>query len=131
MQTSNGVKKIVFIEDEPLLQKTAGEVLRQEGFDVKSALDGELGLRLVKKFKPDLVLLDLILPKKSGFEVLAELKNDPEVQDIPVIILTNLEGTADIEKALSAGATTYMVKANYDLEEIIARIKSLLGEKGA
>lgn len=124
------MKKIVFIEDEPLLQKTAGETLRQEGFDVRSALDGEAGLALVKSFKPDLVLLDIVLPKKNGFEVLEEIKKDPDTKDIPVIVLTNLEGSADVEKVLESGAMTYMVKANYNLEEIVARVKSILEASG-
>lgn len=124
------MKKIVFIEDEPLLQKTAGETLRQEGFDVRSALDGEAGLALVKSFKPDLVLLDIVLPKKNGFEVLEEIKKDPDTKDIPVVVLTNLEGSADVEKVLESGAMTYMVKANYNLEEIVARVKSILEASG-
>jgi DNA-binding response OmpR family regulator len=119
-------KKILFIEDEPHLQKAVGEVLKQEGFKIFSALDGEEGIKSAKKEKPNLILLDLILPKKDGFEVLAELKADQKLKDIPVIILTNLEGTGDIEKALGLGATTYLVKANYELEDIIKKIKEFL-----
>lgn len=120
------MKKILFIEDEPSLQKTVNEVLTQEGFKVFSALDGEKGLKLIKKEKPDLVLLDLILPKKDGFEVLKEIKEDKETKDIPVIILTNLEGVGDVEKALSLGAATYLVKAGYELEEIVTKVKQAL-----
>jgi len=119
-------KTILFIEDEPTLQKTVGQVLEQEGYQVKKALDGELGLKLAKEFKPDLILLDLILPKLDGFGVLEELKKDPATKDIPVIILTNLESSADVEKALSLGATTYLVKANYELEEVVQKIKEML-----
>lgn len=121
------MKKILFIEDESALQKTIEEALRQENFEVIKALDGEIGLNLAKKEAPDLILLDLILPKKDGFEVLKELKKDSATKDIPVIILTNLEGAQDIEKALSLGATTYLVKANYDLEEVVRKIKNTLG----
>lgn len=119
-------QKILFIEDEPHLQKAVGEVLKQEGFEILSALDGEEGLNLVKKEKPDLVLLDLILPKKDGFEVLKEMKADEKLKGIPVIILTNLEGTGDVEKALNLGATTYLVKANYELEDVVSKIKDFL-----
>lgn len=122
------MKKILFIEDEQALQKTAGEVLGQEGFETFSALDGEAGLDLARKEKPDLILLDLILPKKDGFEVLSELKRDKETQDIPVVVVTNLEGAGDIEKVLELGATTYLVKANYSLEDVVSKIKSLLEE---
>jgi len=120
------MKTIIFIEDEPTLQKTVGRFLENEGYEVKSAIDGETGLAMVKKIKPDLVLLDLILPKKDGFEVLKEIKGDETTKDIPVIILTNLEKTADIEKTLSLGATTYLVKANYELEEIVKKIKEII-----
>lgn len=123
------MKKILFIEDESALQKTIEEALKQENFEVIKALDGEIGLKIAKKELPDLILLDLILPKLDGFEVLKELKKDEATKDIPVIILTNLEGTQDIEKALSLGATTYLVKANYDLEEVVEKIKNVLNLK--
>ena len=120
------MKKILFIEDESALQKTFGEILRQEGYEMISALDGETGLRLAKSEKPDLILLDLILPKMHGFEVLKKLKEDKETKDIPVIVLTNLEKIEDVDKALELGATTYLVKAQYSLEEIVEKIKNAL-----
>ncbi len=122
------MKKILFIEDESALQKTFGEILNQEGYEMISALDGEIGLRLAKDKKPDLILLDLVLPKIHGFEVLKQLKTDKETKDIPVIVLTNLEGIGDVDKALGLGATTYLVKAQYGLEEIVEKIKKALGE---
>ncbi len=121
-------KKILFIEDESALQKTFGEVLTQEGYDVVKAMDGEEGLRLAQSEKPDLILLDLILPKMHGFEVLKQLKDDEETKDIPIIVLTNLESTDDVEKALELGATTYLVKANYDLEDVLKKVKNALGD---
>lgn len=114
---------ILIVEDEATLQKTLQEVLSQEGFLILSALDGELGLELAKKHKPDLILLDLILPKKDGFEVLKELKADPTTKGIPIVILTNLEGSTDVQKALELGATTYLVKANYELEDVIGKVR--------
>ena len=119
------MKKILFVEDEPSLQKAVSEILTQEGFEVMTASDGEEGLEMIKQ-KPDLVLLDLILPKKDGFQVLKEMKEDEKTKDIPVIVLTNLEGTGDVEKALELGATTYLVKANYELEDVLAKIKEFL-----
>ncbi|MBI2640477.1 MAG: response regulator [Candidatus Sungbacteria bacterium] len=100
------MKKILFIEDESALQRAATQILSEEGYQMSSALDGEIGLRLAKEEKPDLILLDLILPKKDGFEVLQELKRDEATKNIPVVILTNLEGSTDVEKALQLGATT-------------------------
>ena len=122
------MKKILFIEDESALQKTFGEILSQEDYEMIPALDGETGLEMAKTKKPDLILLDLILPKVHGFDVLKQLKEDPGTKGIPVIILTNLEGIGDVDKAIGLGATTYLVKAKYTLEEVLEKIKKALGE---
>ena len=119
-------QKILFIEDEGALQKVVSEVLTQEGYKVISALDGEKGLADAKALHPDLILLDLILPKVDGFAVLKKLKEDQGTEDIPVIVLTNLETAKDIEKILTLGATTYLVKANYKLEDVVKKIKEVL-----
>ena len=120
------MKKILFVDDEPSLQKTFADLFKSEGYEMISALDGETGLRLAKAENLDLILLDLILPKIHGFEVLKELKTDPETKDIPIIVLTNLEGMGDVEKALELGATTYLVKTQYTLEEVVEKIKKIL-----
>jgi len=118
--------KILFIEDEAALQKTLGGRLKEKGFEVTAALDGETALNIIKSTKIDLILLDLILPRKSGFEILRELKENAETKDIPVIILTNLENMKDIEQAMEMGATTYLVKTNYSLDEVVEKIKATL-----
>lgn len=120
------MKKILFVEDEESLQKSMSSMLDKEHYQIFSALDGEVGLMVAKKELPDLILLDLILPKKNGFEVLTELKADPSTKNIPIIVLTNLEGSADVERALTSGATTYLVKANYTLQDVLAKIESVL-----
>ncbi len=120
------MKKILFIEDESALQKSMGDSLRREGWQVLSALNGEIGLRQAKTERPDLILLDLILPKMDGFEVFQGLKKNKETADIPVIVLTNLEQMEDVEKALELGAKTYLVKANYTLSEVVSKIKDIL-----
>jgi len=120
------VKKILFIEDESALQQTFGDVLKQEGYQMIGALDGEVGLKLAKSGKPDLILLDLILPKIDGFEVLKKIKADPETKDIPVIVLTNLEESEDVQRAIDLGAKNYLVKANYSLREVVEKIKKAL-----
>ena len=120
------MKKILFIEDEEALQRTMGEMLEQNSYSILKALDGEAGLKMAKKELPDLILLDLILPKKNGFEVLVELKKDPATKNIPVIVLTNLEGSSDVERALSLGAMTYLVKANYNLSDVLGKIELIL-----
>jgi len=123
------MKKILFIEDETALQKTLGEVLKQEKYEILAAFNGEDGLVLAKEQKPDLILLDLILPKIDGFEVLRQLKKDPETEDIPVIVLTNLEASENIGQVIELGATTYLVKAQYSLQELTEKVKKTLGEE--
>ena len=125
---NNMPKKILFIEDESALQKNLSDLFSQEGYETISALDGEIGLSLAKNKKPDLILLDLILPKASGFDVLKNLKEDKDAKNIPVIVLTNLESMGDIEKALALGATTYLVKSSYSLDEILEKVKKTLGD---
>jgi DNA-binding response OmpR family regulator len=122
-------KKILVVEDDAVLQKALGEYLGSEGFEVASALDGEIGIQMAATEKPDLILLDIILPKKDGFEVLQAVKSDEQTKNIPIILLTNLDGISDVEKALELGATTYLVKADYKLEEVTAKIKSILDIK--
>jgi len=122
------MKKILFVEDESALQKALGDILKQAGYKIISALDGETGLKLAKRKKPDLILLDLILPKMHGFEVLKKLKEDPETKEIPVIILTNLETMEDIDKAIELGANTYLVKTQYEIKEVLEKVKKALGE---
>ena len=121
------MKKILFVEDEAALQEAFGGVLKQAGYHVIKALDGEIGLRLAKSEKPDLILLDLVLPKLHGFEVLKKLKKDKETEDIPVIVLTNLERAEDIEKAIELGALIYLVKMQYNLIEVIEKIRKIIG----
>lgn len=123
------MKKILFIEDESALQKALGDTLSKEGYKMISALDGEIGLRLAKSEKPDLILLDLILPRMNGFEVLRALKEDEGTKDIPVIVSTNLEEIENVEKVLSLGATTYLLKANYSLEDILEKIRLALEDR--
>lgn len=119
-------KKILIVEDDNILQKALQEFLSGEGFEISSALDGEEGITMSKSKKPDLILLDIILPKKDGYEVLKEVKNDPDTKNIPVVLLTNLGSLNDVEKALNMGATTYLIKADYKLEEVSKKIKEIL-----
>jgi len=126
MQTSNKGKKILFIEDESALQTTFGDMLTKQGYEMIKAMDGKTGLELAKKEQPNLILLDLILPKMDGFGVLKGLKEDQETKQIPVIILTNLENTGDVQRALELGAMTYLTKANYSLAEILQKIEKVL-----
>ena len=121
-------RQILFIEDEAVMQKAVGEFLGAKGYSVVSALDGETGVNIARKVVPELILLDLILPKKNGFEVLKELKADAATKDIPVIVLTNLSEMGDIGKVLEFGVTTYMVKSDQSLKDIAAIVEKTLGK---
>lgn len=115
--------KILIVEDEEILRKVLVEKFEDEHFDVKAAVDGGAVMALVKSFKPDIVLLDIMLPKKDGLTVLQELKDDPEYKDIPVIMTSNLGEDDKIKSALKLGAVDYLVKTQHPIKEIIEKVK--------
>ena len=121
--------KIVLIEDDEILAKVVYEELSDAGFDVFQTFDGQEGLEIVRNKKPDLVLLDLILPKKNGFDVLEELKKSPVTHNIPVIILTMLGRDDDIKKGLRLGANDYIVKSQHAIGEIVEKVKNFFGKE--
>ena len=119
-------KKILLIEDDKFLRELMNKKLLIMGYDVVTAGDGESGLVMIKESKPDVVLLDLILPGINGFEVLEQAKKDPETASVPVIILSNLGQSEDIEKGLKLGAKDFLVKAHFTPQEIINKLKAIL-----
>lgn len=121
------MKKLVIIEDEVALQDALKKVFTAEGYEVSQAFDGEEGVAVIKDKKPDIILLDLILPKKHGFEVLEEMKKDEDIKNIPVLVLTNLEESTEVMKAIELGARGYLIKANYALKEVLAKVKDIIG----
>jgi len=118
--------KILIVEDDRFLRELIARKLRNEGYDVIEAVDGEEGLKRIKEEKPDLILLDLILPGIDGFEVLAKAKEDLDTAQIPVIILSNLGQREEIERGLRLGAIDYLIKAHFTPGEIIEKIKNIL-----
>ena len=119
-------KKILVVEDEAVLQKTMVEFLSKEGFNAMGASDGEKGIQMAKKEKPDLILLDIIIPLKDGFEVLAEIRAENALENTPVILLTNLDNPENVQKAFEFGVSTYLVKSNYTLEDIAKKVRTAL-----
>ena len=119
-------RKILLAEDDRFLRRAADATLRHHGFTVVTAVDGEQALSLARQEIPDLILLDLIMPKLQGFEVLRELKASPLTSAIPVIVLTNLGQEKDSKTAHELGALDYWVKANVGLEELAKRVESAL-----
>lgn len=119
-------KKILIVEDDKFLRELIVRKLSNEGYDVVEAVDGEQGVLKIKETKPDLVLLDLILPGIDGFEVLAQKKEDPFAASIPVIVLSNLGQKEDVDKGLSLGATDYLIKAHFTPREIIEKVRNII-----
>ena len=116
--------KIVIVEDDPMLLKYISSSFKAEkDFDVFTASDGEEGEKLIIECVPDLVLLDIIMPKKNGFEVLEAVRKNSSTAKVPVIVLSNLMQQSDIEQAKKLGATDYLVKVDLEVREIIDKVK--------
>jgi DNA-binding response OmpR family regulator len=119
-------KNILIIEDDRFLRELIAQKLIKEDFNISEAIDGEEGIKKIKEEKPDLVLLDLILPGIDGFEVLSKMREDPSITRIPVIILSNLGQREDVERGLKLGAVDYLIKAHFTPGEIIEKMKLVL-----
>lgn len=117
---------ILIVEDDVFLADLYKTKFALEGFKVITAYDGEKGLEAIKKNLPDIVLLDLVLPKLSGFEVLKATKADATTKNIPVILLTNLSQKSDIETGIKLGANDYLIKAHFMPSEVVEKIKKLI-----
>ncbi len=118
--------RVLLVEDDSFLAEMYVTKLSIEGFEVSRAEDGEKGARLAQKELPDLILLDILLPKKDGFEVLEILKKDTATINIPVILLTNLSQKEDIDRGLKLGAVDYLIKAQFMPSEVVEKIKKHL-----
>lgn len=119
-------KNILVIEDDKFLRELIIQKLIREGYETSEAVDGEEGIKKIKQEKPDLILLDLILPGIDGFEVLSRAKEDSSLAQIPIIILSNLGQKSEVERGLKLGANAYLIKAHFTPGEIIEKIKDIL-----
>ena len=120
---SQGKKKVLLIEDDVFIGGLLQLKLEQSGFDVARALDGEQGFEMIETFQPEIILLDLILPKRSGFELLEMMKQDPRFSKIPVIITSNLGQDSDVERGKTFGVIEYIVKNKLSLEDLVTKVK--------
>jgi CheY-like chemotaxis protein len=121
--------KVLIVEDEEALRKVMQEKMEHAGFDTSAAKDGAEAWDMAKSKNPDIILLDLVLPKRNGFDVLGMLKQDPGLKDIPVIVLSNLAEDESLKKALAMGAEDYFVKAQHPINEIVEKVQNRLLEK--
>ena len=120
-------KRIVLVEDEPTMANLIEAGLKKEGYEVQSAKDGKEGLRLIREVKPDLVLLDIMLPGMKGFEILKKLhEEDHMIPDMPVIIISNSGDSIEVERALKMGVRDYLIKVNFNPEEVVEKVKAVL-----
>jgi two-component system OmpR family response regulator len=126
---SSHQKTVLILDDEPHLQEELTVALVEAGYRVRNAYDGEAGLETALHDAPDLVVLDLILPKKDGFKVLREMKWQEQTKNIPVIVLSNLDNSDNIELAIRLGAKSYLAKSNYSIGHIVEKIRSVLGDR--
>ncbi|OGG02807.1 hypothetical protein A2W14_07345 [Candidatus Gottesmanbacteria bacterium RBG_16_37_8] len=118
--------KILIIEDDPLMLRMYQKIFKFEGFEVEIATNGEEGIEKTRSYKPTLILLDIMMPKMNGLQVLEKLKSEPDLKKIPVIMLTNLAGSQDAEKALGLGAVKYIVKSEFDPKQVTNMVKEIL-----
>lgn len=120
-------KKILLVEDEEIMIGLLERKLTQEGYEVSVAKDGEEGLKVMKKIKPELVLLDIIMPKMGGFEVMEEMAKNKEVKNIPVIVISNSGQPVEIDRAQKLGAKDWLIKTEFDPQEVIEKVKKHIG----
>lgn len=122
--------KILLVEDDSMVVRMYQRKLEKDGFQLTLAFNGEEGLAALKKEKPDIILLDIMMPKMNGIEMLKAVKADPALKDIPIVILTNLgDRPEDVQKCKELGAEDYWVKANTPIQKITERVKKILSKK--
>ena len=121
-----GARRVLLAEDDRFLRRAAEARLRRHGLDVLTAADGEEALRIARAERLDLVLLDVVMPKLEGFEVLKLLKEDPATAGIPVIVLSNLGQERDVAQAKALGAVAFLVKAHLSLQDLVDRVDAVL-----
>lgn len=119
-------KHILLVEDDNFLANIYKTKFEMEGFKVSVAENGELGLKDAIKKQPDIILLDILLPKMDGFTVLEHLKDEEDTKDIPVVLLTNLGQKDDVERGLKLGAVDYLIKAHFKPSETVEKIRKIL-----
>ncbi len=122
------MKKVLIVEDEDIIIDLLKKKLLQEGYDVSIAHDGEEGLKSLREIKPDIVLLDIVMPKKSGYEVMEEMGKDPELSKIPIIIISNSGQPVELDKAKDLGAKDWLIKTEFDPQEVADKVKKQIGQ---
>ncbi len=118
--------KVLMAEDDKFIARAYNDGLTRAGFSVTMASDGDEAIHKIRETKPDIILLDLIMPGKNGFEVLEEIKKDEDMKDIPVIILSNLGQETDVKKGKELGAVDYLIKSDFSIPEVVKKINEYI-----
>lgn len=121
------MKKILIIEDEEIIYNLLQKKLSNEGYEARVAKDGQQGIDMLKQEKPDLVLLDIVMPRKGGFEVMEEMQKHESLKDVPVVIISNSGQPVELDRAKELGARDWLVKTEFDPQEVIEKVKKQIG----
>jgi len=124
----NAKKTVLIVEDDEFLRSLTAKRLEKENYAIEVAVDGENAISVLDTLKPDIILLDLLLPGKDGFEVLKKIRSTETVKTVPVVIFSNLGQKEDIEKAKALGVDDFLIKANFTLDDVVAKINKLTGK---
>ena len=122
------MKKILLVEDEEIMISLLQKKLTKEGYEISVARDGEEGLKAMREVRPDLVLLDIIMPKMGGFEVMEEMGKDKNLKDIPVIVISNSGQPVELDKAQKLGAKDWLIKTEFDPQEVLGKVVKQIGK---
>lgn len=129
METAEDRKKVLVVEDDVFLTNIYRAKLNGVGFIVEAAVDGHDAISKLELFEPDFILLDIVMPKMNGFEVLRNIKAEPKWKNIPIMVVSNLSDNSDIQKARELGAVDYVVKINTPIEHIVEKVQYFLSPK--
>jgi len=121
-------KTILIVEDDKFLRELITQKLIKEGYEISVARDGEEGLKTMKEIKPDLILLDIIMPKMGGLEVMEEMAKDEGIKDIPVIVISNSGQPVELDRAQKLGAKDWLIKTEFDPQEVVDKVVKQIGK---
>jgi CheY-like chemotaxis protein len=121
-------KKILIIEDEEILINLLQRKLTESGYEIVLARNGEEGLESMRKSKPDIILLDIIMPKKGGFEVLEEMSQDEDLRTVPVVVISNSGQPVELDRAKQLGAKDWLIKTEFDPKEVLDKVVKQIGK---
>lgn len=119
-------KKVLLIDDDPFIVDIYALKFKQEGFNIEIAQDGKTGMKKIEEFQPDIVLLDIVMPQKDGFDILKDLRENSAFRKVKIILLTNLGQKEDVERGTKLGADDYIIKAHFTPSEVVEKVKALL-----